>query len=160
MHIVYWRITFTDTDHTEKFTLHLTHPNLAYCWNCWSAVIVVESLCVNTQVIVNTPDSHYQLVRRELRTWTVFRLTCFLQCALLPTPWAGKRSWSLFHFGTFTHGFSLRSIFPHRQNLFCFLSICAFRGCGFGRRLQGGWDVRFQCYQAKVSIFRDLLLHL
>uniref|UniRef100_A0A671R9Q9 Ubinuclein-2-like n=1 Tax=Sinocyclocheilus anshuiensis TaxID=1608454 RepID=A0A671R9Q9_9TELE len=24
----------------------------------------------------------------------------------------------------------------------------------------GGWDIRFQCYQAKVSIFRDLLLHL
>ncbi len=24
--------------------------------------------------------------------------------------------------------------------------------------LQGGWDVRFQCYQAKVSIFQDLLL--
>ncbi len=26
--------------------------------------------------------------------------------------------------------------------------------------LQGGWDVRFQSYQAKVSIFQDLLLHL
>ncbi len=26
--------------------------------------------------------------------------------------------------------------------------------------LQGGWDVRVQCYQAKVSIFQDLLLHL
>ncbi len=44
--------------------------------------------------------------------------------------------------------------------VFCSLTVCAFRGRGFGRRLQGGWDVRFQCYQAKVSIFRDLLLHL
>ncbi len=25
---------------------------------------------------------------------------------------------------------------------------------------QGGWDVGFQCYQAKVSIFQGLLLHL
>ncbi len=32
---------------------------------------------------------------------------------------------------------------------------CAFRGLGFGRRLQAGWDVSFQCYQAKVSILRD-----
>ncbi len=40
---VYWQITFID--HVGKFTLHLTHPNLAYYWNCWSAVIVVESLC-------------------------------------------------------------------------------------------------------------------
>ncbi len=38
--------------------------------------------------------------------------------------------------------------------------VHAFRGRGFGRRLQGGWDVRFQWYQAKVSIFQDLLLHL
>jgi len=27
-----------------KFT-NLSHPNLAYCWNFWSTVIVVESLC-------------------------------------------------------------------------------------------------------------------
>ncbi len=25
---------------------------------------------------------------------------------------------------------------------------------------QGGWDVRVQCYEAKVSIFQGLLLHL
>ncbi len=26
--------------------------------------------------------------------------------------------------------------------------------------MQGGQGIRFQCYQAKVSIFQDLLLHL
>ncbi len=37
--------------------------------------------------------------------------------------------------------------------------IC-IRGRGSGRRTQGRRDVRFQCYQAKISIFQDLLLHL
>ncbi len=38
-------------------------------------------------LLVNTPDSDNQLVRRELRAWTVFRLTCSLHsvlCSLLP----------------------------------------------------------------------------
>ncbi len=37
-------------------------------------------------------------------------------------------------------------------------SVCVhvFRGRDFGRQLQGGWDIRFQCYQAKVSIFHLL----
>ncbi len=33
-------------------------------------------------------------------------------------------------------------------------------GVALDGELQGGWDVRFQCYQAKVSIFQDLLLHI
>ncbi len=37
--------------------------------------------------------------------------------------------------------------------------VCVRSG-GVALDLQGGWDVRFQCYQAKVSIFQDLLLHL
>ncbi len=36
----------------------------------------------------------------------------------------------------------------------------AFRVRGFRLRLQGGSDIHFQCYQAKVSIFQDLLPHL
>ncbi len=35
------------------------------------------------------------------------------------------------------------------------LSVCAFRGRGFGWRLQGGWCVRFQCYQA-ISAFSEI----
>ncbi len=37
--------------------------------------------------------------------------------------------------------------------------ICS-GGMGLDRDLQGGWGIRFQCYQAKVSIFQDVLLHL
>ncbi len=37
--------------------------------------------------------------------------------------------------------------------VFWSVSVYAFRGHGFGRRLQGGWDIRFQRYQVKVSIF-------
>ncbi len=42
----------------------------------------------------------------------------------------------------------------------CLLNACVIRGRGFEQRLQGGGDVRFQCHQAKVSVFWDLLLHL
>jgi len=44
--------------------------------------------------------------------------------------------------------------------VFWSVSVYAFRGRGFGWRLQGGWDIRFQCYQAKVSIFQNLLQHI
>ncbi len=54
--------------------------------------------------LVNRPDSDHQLVRRELRAWTVPIDMLPTQCSLLPTRWAGNISWSLFHFGTFIHG--------------------------------------------------------
>ncbi len=44
--------------------------------------------------------------------------------------------------------------------VFCFLSVCAFRGVALDGDCREGEDIHFQCYQAKVSIFRDLLLHL
>ncbi len=57
----------------------------------------------------NTPDSDYQLVRRELHAWTVFLIDMIpTKCSVLPTPWAGEIHWSLLHFGTFIHGFALR----------------------------------------------------
>ncbi len=64
-----------------------------------------------------TPESDNQPVRRELRAWTVPIDMLPTQCSLLPTPWAGKIRWSLIHFGIFTHGFALRSVFTHRRNL-------------------------------------------
>ncbi len=42
-------------------------------------------------------------------------------------------------------------------------SLCAYMhsgGVALDGDLQGGWDICFQCYQAKVSIFQDVLLHL
>ncbi len=48
-------------------------------------------------------------------TWTIDMLPT--QCSLLPSPWAGKIRWCLLHFRTFIHGFTLRSVFTHRQNL-------------------------------------------
>ncbi len=83
--------------------------------------------------LVKTPDSDNQLIRSELRAWVLRGL----------------------ELGT--------ADVAYCSNVVSGILVCeriAFRGRGFGRRLQGGWDVHFQCYQAKVSIFQDLLLNL
>ncbi len=67
---VYWQITFID--HVKKCTLHLTHPTLAYCWNCWSVVIVVESLCAAWYV-------HYMHMAALAVTEMCKMCTCSLQ---------------------------------------------------------------------------------
>ncbi len=74
---VYWRITFTD--HVKKCSLHLTHPTLAYCWNCWSVVIVVESLCAAYYV-------HYMHMAALAVTDMSKMCTCCLLKALTETP--------------------------------------------------------------------------
>ncbi len=51
-------------------------------------------------LLVNTPDSDNQPIRKELCAWTVFPIDMIaIPCSLLPTPWAGEIRLSFLHFG-------------------------------------------------------------
>ncbi len=118
------------------------------------SVLIVFPTCLSTYVLAYL--STHPVSRRH-DTSSSARSCCADRARM-----AGKHqqpdlpSW---YFSTFTN---CAIKFSHRwmthdvaQRFTVPLSVCAFRGRGFGWRLQGGWDVRFQCYQA-ISAFSEI----
>ncbi len=76
----------------------------------------VPLLCIFCMCLfVNIPDSDHQLIRSELRAWTVFRLTWshIYMVSIAPFSLSTGNPLNFLHFGTFIHGFALCHSLQH-----------------------------------------------